>query len=133
MIIIIMIIIIIIIVIIIKIMTIIIIITTRSTWRVQTFARAQVSSPGNVGSYSKKSTVIGSHISSIKTRKLIWAGASNAGAWQGLCSTDDFQIVMETSLSQFTSLEKNSENMIISFRLVGCTIVGVWRRYALHG
>ena len=38
----------------------------------------------------KKSTVIESHISSIKTRKIMWAGASNAGAWQGLCSMNDF-------------------------------------------
>ena len=30
-----------------------------------------------------KSMVIESHISSIKARKIIWAGASNAGAWQG--------------------------------------------------
>ena len=49
----------------------------------------------------KMSTVIESHISSIKTRKI-----SNAGAWQGLLSMDDFQMVMEASLSQRTSLVK---------------------------
>ena len=40
----------------------------------------------------KKSMVIESHISSIKTRKIICAGASNAGAWQGLRSTDDLKL-----------------------------------------
>ena len=25
------------------------------------------------------------------------------------------------------------ENMISSFRLVGCAIAGVWQKYALHG
>ena len=56
----------------------------------------------------KKSTVIESNISSIRTRKIIWAGVSIAGAWQGLHFTDDFQTVMKTSLSQCTLVVKFS-------------------------
>ena len=43
----------------------------------------------------------------------------------GLHSTDKFQIVMKTSLSQCTSLENFLENMISSLRLVGSAIAGV--------
>ena len=70
--------------------------------------RRYLSPPGSIGAIFKKSTVIGSHISSIKTRKIIWAGPSIAGAWQGLWSTDGFQIVIKTSLSNCTSLVKFS-------------------------
>ena len=85
---------------------------TRSTRRVQTFAwRVHLESRSLLDGHSverkylrlaafaamfKKSTVKENHISSIRTRKLFWAGASHAGAWQSLLSTDDFQIVMGT-------------------------------------
>ena len=56
----------------------------------------------------KKYTVIESHISSIKTRKIICAGASNAGAWQGLCSTGWLPNCKGDFLPQCTSLVKFS-------------------------
>ena len=61
---------------------------------------------------------------------IMWAGTSIAGAWQGLHSTDDFQIVMETSLSQCTSLLKFSwkyDQQFSSGRVRNCwCLAEVW-------